>query len=387
MKTLKFQYPAAKPVLHHAHVGVVGSGDLEVLLEPSPSPQALVNVCTSVDGYSETWRAVLDRFFFRYRGAVRIDINDFGATPGMVTLRLEQAVAPPDTNPVSTFSDFTGRLSFNSFIELNARERAKALLDPGTFHELLGPFDRIQSPWLAQQGIVPQFDDGVIVARGKIDGQPAVVIAIEGAFQGGSIGEVSGSKIAGALDLAREDTERGLPTWAVLLMETGGVRLQEANIGLELISEVQAAIVGLRQYVPVIGVIAGMVGCFGGMALAASLCSYLIMTRQARLGMNGPEVIEQEAGIDELDSTDRHLIWSIYGGEQRYETGLADALVEDDVKVISSTVREMFRRGLPPENRVTQVEKYLKRLALLDTSKKLDVLTVRKLWAKGEGIE
>jgi malonate decarboxylase beta subunit len=383
VKTLKFRYRARKPVLHRAHVGVVGSGDLEVLLEPSPNSQTVVRVCTSVDGYSETWKAVLDRFFFRYRGAVRIDINDFGATPGMVTFRLEQAVAPPDTNPTSISSDFKGRLSSNSFIELNGRERAKALLDPKTFHELLGPFDRIQSPWLAQQGVVSQFDDGVIVARGKIDGQPAVVIAIEGAFQGGSIGEVSGSKIAGALDLAREDTERGLPTWAVLIMETGGVRLQEANIGLELLSEIHAAIIGLSQHVPVIGVIAGMVGCFGGMALAASLCSYLIMTPQARLGMSGPEVIEQEAGIDEFDSTDRHLTWSIYGGEQRYETGLADALVEDDVKVISNTVREMFRRGLPHENRVTQVEKHLKRIALIDTSKKLDALTVRKLGAEG----
>ena len=71
------------------------------------------------------------------------------------------------------------------------------------------------------------------------------------------------------------------------------------------------------RHVPVVGVIAGMVGCFGGMSLAAALCSTLIVTRQARLGMNGPEVIEQEAGIEELDSSDRKLIWSLIGGEQR----------------------------------------------------------------------
>jgi len=387
VNTFTFQYAARDPIRHRAHVGVVSSGDLEVLLEPSSSPHhAMVSVCTSVDGYNEIWKAVLDRFFFRYKGAASIYINDFGATPGMVLFRLEQAVTAPNTNPADKKSNSTEDLPLNSFIELNARERARTLLDPMTFHELLGPFDRIQSPWLKQQGIVPQSDDGVVVARGKIDGEPAVVIAIEGSFQGGSIGEVSGSKIAGALDLARKDSERGLPTRAVLLMETGGVRLQEANIGLEVISEVHAAVVALRQYVPVVGVIAGMVGCFGGMAIAASLCSYLIMTRQARLGMNGPEVIEQEAGSDELDSSNRHLIWSIYGGQQRYETGFVDALVEDDAEIISNTVREMFCRGLPAKNRITQVKRYLTHLDLIDTSKPLDLGTQFELGAK-RGIE
>jgi malonate decarboxylase delta subunit len=72
-------------------VGVVGSGDLEVLLEPSPDALAHVVVNTSVDGFEATWKNVLDRFFARFRGAVSIEINDFGATPGTVMLRLEQA--------------------------------------------------------------------------------------------------------------------------------------------------------------------------------------------------------------------------------------------------------------------------------------------------------
>jgi Acetyl-CoA carboxylase beta subunit len=48
-----------------------------------------------------------------------------------------------------------------------------------------------------------------VIARGTIDGEPAVVAAIESAFQGGSIGEVSGSKIAAALEMALRDCERG----------------------------------------------------------------------------------------------------------------------------------------------------------------------------------
>jgi malonate decarboxylase beta subunit len=253
-----------------------------------------------------------------------------------------------------------------SFIELTARERAQRLLDAGTFRELLGPFDRITSPWLAMQGIVCQADDGVVIARGSIGGQPAVVAAIESAFQGGSIGEVSGSKIAAALELALRDCERGKIVRPLILFETGGVRLQEANLGLAVIAEIQAAIVALRRHVPVVGVIAGMVGCFGGMSLAAALCSRLIMTRQGRLGMNGPEVIEQEAGIDELDASDRRRIWQLIGGEQRTASGLADRLVEDDADVIASAVRDAFAAGVPPVHRTEAVDHYLSLLAQVD---------------------
>jgi malonate decarboxylase beta subunit len=256
--------------------------------------------------------------------------------------------------------------SRRSFIELNARERAKTLLDEGSFEELLGPFDRLKSPWLVAQGVVPQSDDGLVVTRGAIDGNRTIILAIEGKFQGGSIGEVSGAKIACALDLARQDNEAGQRTCAILLLETGGVRLQEANLGLAAIGEIQSSIVALRRHVPVIGVVAGMVGCFGGMGISAGLCSYLIVTREARLGLNGPEVIEQEAGIEEFDSTDRQLIWSATGGQRRYETGFADYLVEDDVAAIGAAVRTAFKTGLPPIHRSAEVEKHLRSLEEVD---------------------
>jgi len=91
METLTFTYPAGPKVGRRAHVGVVGSGDLEVLFEPCDGNAAEVTVRTSVDGYGEVWKHVMDRFFSRYAGSVRVDINDFGATPGVVLLRLEQA--------------------------------------------------------------------------------------------------------------------------------------------------------------------------------------------------------------------------------------------------------------------------------------------------------
>lgn len=271
----------------------------------------------------------------------------------------------------------------NSFIELGARERARALLDAGSMRELIGPFDRVKSPWLQAQGIVTQADDGLIVARGTIDGNSAVVLAIEGSFQGGSMGEVSGAKMAGALELAAEDNRRGIPTRAVMLMETGGVRLQEANLGLAAIAEIHAAITDLRRYQPIVGVIAGTVGCFGGMSVAAALCSYLVVTREARYGLNGPQVIEQEAGVAEYDSRDRPFIWSFSGGEQRHQTGLADRYVDDDVAAMAQTVRELLAAGIPTVHRDQRVDEFLSLLNAVDTSTQPTSAQVREIFKKG----
>ena len=275
-------------------------------------------------------------------------------------------------------------LSRRSVIEMRARERARALLDRGSFRELLGPFDRLESPWLPLQGIVPESDDGVIIARGQLAGQPAVIMAIEGAFQGGGMGEVSASKIAGALALARRDCESGKPLLPVLLLETGGVRLQEANLGEAVVAEIHAEIIALRRHVPVIGVITGMVGCFGGMSITAGLCSYLVIFPQGRLELNGPEVIEQEAGIDELDASDKRLIWSLMGGEQRYETGFADALVEDDAELLKQTIRDLAARGIPARHRSEKVEEYRRSLANIDPASPPDGPALRRMWPKGD---
>jgi len=277
-------------------------------------------------------------------------------------------------------TDSARLLDLHSFVELGARQRARALLDAGTFRELLDPFQRVMSPWLPRQGVVPQADDGVVIAKGRIAGLPVVIAAIEGAFQGGSLGEVGGAKIAGALELAAEDNRQGIATRAVLLLETGGVRLQEANLGLAAIADIHAAIVDLRQYQPVIGLVAGSVGCFGGMSIAAGLCSYLLVTQEARLGLNGPQVIEQEAGIEEYDSRDRPFIWSLTGGEQRFASGLVDRYVADDVVQIQAQVRELLALGLPERQRSHQAEHYLQCLDRLDTTAQIDAATVRDLY-------
>lgn len=277
-------------------------------------------------------------------------------------------------------TDSTRLLQQHSFVELGARQRARALLDDGSFRELVDPFERLVSPWLAKQGVVPQADDGVVIAKGTIEGKPVVICAIEGGFQGGSMGEVGGAKMAGALELAAEDNRKGIPTAAVLLLETGGVRLQEANLGLAAIADIHAAIVDLRRYQPVIGVVAGSVGCFGGMSIAAALCSYLVVTQEARLGLNGPQVIEQEAGIEEYDSRDRPFIWSLTGGEQRFASGLVDAFVADDISAIQQQVHALLHKGKPEQERSSRYAWFLERLAQVDTARQIEPAAVRSAY-------
>lgn len=98
MEKLQFEYDAGAPAVERAMVGVVGSGDLEVLLEPGTAGRTTVQVTTSVNGFAPVWKAQLDRVFqggmFGPQGlAMKVEINDFGATPGVVGMRIAQAFA------------------------------------------------------------------------------------------------------------------------------------------------------------------------------------------------------------------------------------------------------------------------------------------------------
>lgn len=92
MQTLNFEYQATTRADERAYVGVVGSGDLEILLEPTDDGKASVRVRTTVDGFDVVWRKVLDSFFSHHPVAGRYELNDFGATPGVVGLRLLQVL-------------------------------------------------------------------------------------------------------------------------------------------------------------------------------------------------------------------------------------------------------------------------------------------------------
>jgi len=215
-----------------------------------------------------------------------------------------------------------------SYAECSARERLALVVDAGSFHEWLPPSERLTSPHLAQLGVPSSFDDGVAIGRAKLGGQDVFVAAQEGAFMGGGVGEVHGAKLVGLLRRALRDR----PAAVLLLAESGGVRLHEANAGLIAVSEVMRAVLDVRAAgVPVITLIGGANGCFGGMGIVARCTDHIVMSDVGRLAMSGPEVIEASFGVEEFDSRDRALVWRTTGGKHRWLTGDCDALVEDDV--------------------------------------------------------
>jgi malonate decarboxylase beta subunit len=215
-----------------------------------------------------------------------------------------------------------------SYAECTARERLAALLDAGSFHEWLPPSERVTSPHLAQLGVPTAFDDGVAIGRALLAGRTVFVAAQEGAFMGGGVGEVHGAKLVGLFRRALRDR----PDAVLLLAESGGVRLHEANAGLIAVSEVMRALLDVRAAgIPVVVLIGGANGCFGGMGIVAACADHIVMSDLGRHAMSGPEVIESSGGVEEYDSRDRALVWRTTGGKHRFLLGDCDRLVEDDV--------------------------------------------------------
>lgn len=220
-----------------------------------------------------------------------------------------------------------------SWYELSARARINGLLDAGSFNEILGPQDRVMSPHLAFFDLPPAFDDGIIIGRGMIDGRPVAVAAQEGQFMGGTFAEVSGAKLVGLLRAVAKSAGTPQAVNSVfLLLDTGGVRLQEANAGEMAVSETIRAILDVRHKgVPVIALIGGRAGAFGGGGLVTACCSHIVISEQGRISVSGPEVIETNKGVEEFDSKDRALVWRVTGGRSRVLLGGADSYVKGDI--------------------------------------------------------
>ena len=215
-----------------------------------------------------------------------------------------------------------------SYYEADARERIDGLLDAGSFTEFVGPRRRLISPHLAQLDTPGAFDDGIVVGEGRLRGRHVLIAAQQGAFMGGGVGEVHGAKLTGLLERAAATT----PDAVVLLLDTGGVRLHEANAGLIAISEIMRATLGARAAgVPVLALIGSGNGAFGGMGIVARCCSAVIMSEEGRLSLSGPDVIETVRGVEEFDARDRALVWRVTGGKHRYLIGDAQTLVPDRI--------------------------------------------------------
>lgn len=267
---------------------------------------------------------------------------------------------------------------FISYAECSARERLQYIVDAGSFHEWLPPSARVTSPHLAQLGVPSSFDDGVAIGQALLGGRRIFVAAQEGAFMGGGVGEVHGAKLTGLMRRALRDRPEGV----LLLAESGGVRLHEANAGLIAVSEVMRALLDVRAAgIPVVVLIGGANGCFGGMGIVARCADYVVMSDVGRLAMSGPEVIEASHGVEEFDSRDRALVWRTTGGKHRWLTGDCDALVDDDVEAFRAAAIDGLDRHAPVTLQQLEAEHALlaKRLALLSEENEDDDAV--RLWS------
>ncbi len=224
-----------------------------------------------------------------------------------------------------------------SYQEATARERLQHLFDAGSFKEWLPPAARVTSPHLAQLNAPVAFDDGVAIGSALLGGVPVYVAAQEGAFMGGAVGEVHGAKLVGLLRKAIADKVAAV----VLLVESGGVRLHEANAGLIAVSEVMRALLDARDAgVAVVALVGGANGAFGGMGIVTRCANVVVMSEEGRLAMSGPEVIETANGVEEFDSRDRALVWRTSGGKHRYLLGDCQRIVADDIAAFRTAAQD-----------------------------------------------
>jgi len=131
-------------------------------------------------------------------------------------------------------------------------------------------------------------NDAVINARGKLEGKPVIVSAMEYSFIGGSMGSVVGEMITRAIEKA---TTEKLPL--IIVSASGGARMMEGAISLMQLAKISAALARMEEAkVPYISVMTDPT-TGGTTASFAMLGDLNIAEPGALIGFAGPRVIEQ----------------------------------------------------------------------------------------------
>ncbi|HEX7395474.1 MAG TPA: carboxyl transferase domain-containing protein, partial [Anaerolineaceae bacterium] len=222
--------------------------------------------------------------------------------------------------------------------KLTARERIELLLDPGSFVELETFAVQQQDP--LGLGDEKYLGDGVVTGYGLVDGRTVYVYAQDFTIQGGSLGEMQGTKICRTMDLA---VRAGCPV--VGLIDSGGARIQEGVYSLRGYAEIFKRNAQYSGIIPQISVIMGP--CAGGASYSPALTDFIIMVeKQSFMFLTGPEVIKTVTGeiIDQesLGGAAAHLAMS----------GLASLTAPSDQEALV-TVRKLL--SYLPSNNVDDV--------------------------------
>ncbi|KTD74265.1 malonate decarboxylase subunit delta [Legionella tucsonensis] len=329
--------------------GVVGSGNLEVIIEENTTSETIFTIQTAIDHYKPVWKMVIEDFVCKYQPVgLQFTLNDNGAIPAVVLLRLSQ-----------TLDEFQGNYKIGSnYEELDARERIQVIFDKGSFTEWLAD-EKLYSPHLAALNLPGEADDGIVIGSALLQKSKVLVAAQQKDFMGGAVGEIHGAKLTGLFKAAIETQTKAV----ILLIDSGGVRLHEANAGEISISETIRAVFEARRHgVTTVGVICGKNGAFGGMGIISACLDYLVINEIGRIGVSGPEVIQAVAGVKAFNSQDRALVWRVYGGKTRYLQDIAQSYVGSDVDTLRAKLIAALDKGVSLDlNSIKQKHALLKK--------------------------
>jgi len=186
----------------------------------------------------------------------------------------------------------------NYHFRIPAKERIPLLVDEGSFIET-GNSILPQDP-LSFKDIIPykerlkesaqkaEMNEAAITGSASIGGFPVIIIVLDFAFMGGSMGSVVGEKFALSAEKALEED---IPLIAVI--SSGGARMQEGILSLMQMTKTSAAIARFKQgHMPYITILADPT--FGGVTASfATLGDIIIAEPRSLIGFAGPRVIEQ----------------------------------------------------------------------------------------------
>ena len=211
-----------------------------------------------------------------------------------------------------------------------ASQRIASLLDENSFVEIGARITARATDFNLKQTETPS--DGVITGYGVIDGNLVYVYSQDASVLGGSMGEMHAKKIANLYDLAMKT---GAPV--IGLIDSAGLRLQEATDALNAFGEVYLKQTMASGVIPQITAIFGT--CGGGLALIPTLTDFTFMEgKKAKLFVNSPNAVEGNE-ISKCDSSSAKF--------QSENAGIVDVVAEE--AEIFAQIRELINL-LPANN-------------------------------------
>lgn len=217
-----------------------------------------------------------------------------------------------------------------------ASQRIAALLDENSFVEIGAKVTARSTDFNLKQTQTPS--DGVITGYGVIGGSLVYVYSQDASVLNGSVGEMHAKKIANLYDLA---LKMGAPV--IGLIESAGLRLQEATDALNGFGEIYKKQALCSGVIPQITAIFG--SCGGGLALIPTLTDFTFMEeKKAKLFVNAPNALDGNE-ISRCDTSAAAF--------QSEEAGIVD-VVADEASVLAK-IRELVEM-LPANNDDDKIE-------------------------------